>query len=94
MGRSTATELAVLQIGLINSVNSDIVEEFKDCFTGVGKLKRYQLKLHLKEDVAPVVQLLRRPPFNLTDKIEKKLDELKSMHIIEKVHSPSQWVSL
>ena len=85
----------MLQIGsLINSVNSDIVEEFKDCFTGVGKLKRYQLKLHLKEDVAPVVQLLRRPPFNLTDKIEKKLDELKSMHIIEKVHSPSQWVSL
>ena len=94
LGRSTATELGVLQIGsLINSVNSDIVEEFRDCFTGVGKLKGYQLKLYVKEDVAPVVQPLRRSPFNLRDKIEKKLDELESMDIIEKVNSPSQWVS-
>ena len=43
--------------------------------------------------MAPVVQPLRRPPFNLRDKIEKKLDELESMDIIEKVNSPSQWVS-
>ena len=92
--RSTATKLGVLQIGsLINSVSSDIVEEFKDCSTGVGKLKGHQLKLHVKEDVAPVVQPLRRPPFNLRDKIEKKLDKLESMDIIEKVNSPPQWVS-
>lgn len=94
LGRSTATELGVLQIrSPINSVSSDIVEEFKDCFTGVGKLKGYQLTLHVKEDVAPVVQPLRRPPFNLRDKIERKLDELESMDIIEKVNSPSRWVS-
>ena len=94
LGRSTATELGVLRIrSPINSVSSDIVEEFKDCFTGVGKLKGYQLKLHVKEDVAPVVQPLRRPPFNLRDKIERKLDELESMDIIEKVNSPSRWVS-
>jgi len=93
-GTSTATELGVLQIGsLINFISSDIVEEFKDCFTGVGKLKGHQLKLHVKEDVAPIVQPLRRQPFNLRDKIEKKLDELDSMAIIEKVNSPSQWVS-
>ncbi|PFX25919.1 Retrovirus-related Pol polyprotein from transposon opus [Stylophora pistillata] len=72
---------------------SDIVEEFKDCFTGVGKLKGYELKLHIKENVAPVVQPLRRPPFNLRDKIEKKLDELENMDITEKVNSPSQWYS-
>lgn len=94
LGRSTAIKLGVLQIGSsINSVSSDIVEEFKDCFTGVGKLKGYQFNLHIKENVAPVVQPLRRPPFNLRDKIEKKLDELKNMDIIEKVNSPSQWVS-
>ena len=49
--------------------------------------------MHVKEDVAPVVQPLRRPPFNLRDKIEKKLDELESMDILEKVNSPSQWVN-
>ena len=79
----------MLQIGsLINSISSDIVEEFKE-----GKLKGYQLKLHVKEDLTPIVHPLRRPPFNLRDKIEKKLDELESMDIIEKVNSPSQWVS-
>ena len=94
LGRSAATELGVLQIrSPINSVSSDIVEEFKDCFTGVGKLKGYQFTLHVKEDVAPVVQPLRRPPFNLREKIERKLDELESMDIIEKVNSPSRWVS-
>lgn len=49
--------------------------------------------MHAKEDVASVVQPLRRPPFNLRDKIEKKLDDLESMDIIEKVKSPAQWVS-
>ena len=83
LGRRTATELGVLQIGsLINSISSDIVEEFKDSFTGVGKLKGNQLKLHVKEDVAPIVQPLRGPPFTLRDKIKKKLDELESMDII------------
>lgn len=42
LGRSTAIELGVLQIGSpINSVSSDIVEEFKEYFAGVGKLKGY-----------------------------------------------------
>ena len=87
LGRSTSSELGVLQIGsLINSISSDIVEEFKDCFTGVGKLKGYQLNLQVKEDVAPVVQPLRRPPFNLVNKVENILDELESMDIIETVH--------
>ncbi|XP_022784883.1 uncharacterized protein K02A2.6-like [Stylophora pistillata] len=94
LGRGRAIKLGVLQIGSsINSVSSDIVEEFKDCFRGVGKLKGYQLKLHIKENVAPVVQPLRRPPFNLRDKIEKTSDELENMDIIEKVNSPSQSVS-
>ena len=69
------------------------MEEFKECFQGVGKLKGYQLKLHVKDDATPVVQPLRRPPFSLRDKIEKKLDQLESMDIIEKVNSPSSRVS-
>ncbi|KAL9977606.1 hypothetical protein ACROYT_G015029 [Oculina patagonica] len=59
----------------INSVSSDIVEEFKDCFT--GKLKDYQLKLLVKEDIAPVVQPLRRPPFDLRDKLGENLISLE-----------------
>ena len=43
--------------------------------------------------MAPVVQPLRRPPLNLRHKIKNKLDELESVDIIEKLNSPSQWVS-
>ena len=43
--------------------------------------------------MTPIVQPLRTPPFNLRHKLEKKLDNLDSMDIIEKVNSPSQWVS-
>ena len=94
MDQKTATELSVLQIGTpINTISSDIVEEFKECFQGVGKIKGYQLKLHVEDDATPVVQPLRRPPFSLRDKIEKKLDQLESMDIIEKVNTLSSWVS-
>ena len=94
LGRKTANELGVLRIGTpIHMISSDIVEEFKQCFEGVVKLKGYQLKWHVKDDATPLVQPLRRPPFSLRDKVEKKLDQLESMDIIEKVNSPSSWVS-
>ena len=32
----------------------DIVKNFPDVFSGVGKLKDYQLKLHVNKDVKPV----------------------------------------
>ena len=74
-------------------ISSDIVEEFKECFQGVGKLKGYQLKLHVKDDATAVVQPLRGSPFSLRDKTEKKLDQLESIDTIEKVSSLSSWIS-
>ena len=34
-----------------------------------------------------------RIPFSLREKVESKLEELERMDVIEKVESPSQWVS-
>lgn len=94
LGYDTATRLGILRVGLgINMVNEDIRQEFPECFKGVGKLKEYQIKLHIDKGVQPVVQPLRRPPFSLRDKIEAKLNELESMGIIEEVDGPSPWVS-
>ena len=60
----------------------------------MGKLKGLQLKLHIRDDVTPVAQSVRRLPFGLRDKVGKKLDELLAMDIIEEVsHSPTKWVS-
>ncbi len=57
IGRKSATELGLLHIGRINSVSPDIssvtyqstdtiLRSFEDRFTGIGKLKDFQLKLH------------------------------------------------
>ena len=55
--------------------------------SGVGKLKDYQVKLHVNKDMKPVVQTVRRLPFGLREKVDKKLDELLKGDIIEEVHS-------
>ena len=104
LGKDTAEKLNVLRVGPPNlpqaySITSegnsvDIVKKFADVFTGVGKLKDYQLKLHINKDVKPVAQPVRRLPFGLREKVDKKLDELVKEDIIEEVPSgPTEWVS-
>ena len=65
--------------------DADIRRKFADVFAGVGKLKNYQLKLHVDKTVQPIVQPVRRLPFGLREKVEKKLDELLEKEIIEEV---------
>ncbi|XP_044182144.1 uncharacterized protein K02A2.6-like [Acropora millepora] len=59
----------------------------------IGKLKGFQLKLHIDEQVQPAAEPLGRPPFSLKEKIEKKLDELLREDIIEQVEGPTPWVN-
>jgi len=95
LGRNTASELGVLKIG-INVIGSDseqLEEEFKDCFEGVGKLKDFQLKLHIDSSVRPVAQPTRRVPFHMRKQVEQKIKELLDLDVIEEVKGPSPWVS-
>ena len=62
-------------------------------FKGVGKLKDYQLKIHIDPKVKPISQKARRLPFSIRDKVKKKLDELEKLDIIERVEGPSAWIS-
>ena len=102
--RSTAEKLKVLRVGPVSeprvcsvvTEGSDegIREEYADILTGVGKLKNYQLKLHINKDVKPVAQQVRRLPFGLRDKVDQKLDDLLDKDIIEEVpDTPTAWVS-
>ena len=104
LGKDTAEKLNVLRVGppsspqaysITSEGNSvDIVKNFADVFSGVGKLKDYQLKLHINNDVKPVAQPVRRLPFGLREKVDQKLDELLKEDIIEEVPSgPTEWVS-
>lgn len=93
LGKDTATNLGVLKLG-VNSVQSfDIVREYPECFQGIGKLKNFKLKLHIDQDVKPVAQAMYRIPYSLREKVGEQLDDLESQDIIEKVNSPTPWVS-
>ena len=105
LGNATAKELGVLHIGpkaspiggSCTEVKSDFANQLKvqypKVFTGVGKLKDFELKLHVDPNVPPVAQKLRRVPFALRDKVKAKVDDLLEGDIIERVEGPTTWAS-
>ena len=70
-----------------------IMSDYKEVFDGVGKLKDYQVKLHVNPNVPPVAQPVSRTLFSLRDKVKKKVEELVSMDITEPVKGLTPWVS-
>ena len=96
LGRDTARDLGLLHIGplVVNSVDSDIYDSYPNLFKGVGTLKGYELKLQVNTSVQPIAQSVRRVPFQLREKVDKKLDELLAADIIEEVpEGPTSWIS-
>ena len=97
LGKDTAEKLYVLRDGppstpqaytITSEGNAnDVLKNFADIFSGIGKLKDFQLKLHVNKSVKPVAQPVRRLPFGLRDKVDKKLDELLEADIIEEIPS-------
>ena len=74
-------------------IENDFQKKYPELFSGIGKLKDCQLKLHIDRKVKPVAQPLRRLPFRITEKVDKKLEELEAKDIIESVSGPTPWVS-
>ena len=105
LGYSTATDRGILCVdpmgtlgtGDCNTVDDTFVGELKpkypSVFQGIGKLKGYQLKLHVDPSVTPVVQKVQRVPFSVKDKVTAKVNELLEKDIIEKIEGPTVWVS-
>ncbi|XP_054757939.2 uncharacterized protein K02A2.6-like [Lytechinus pictus] len=94
LSKQTAEKLGILKFQ-IPSQNVGMVEldNYGNLFEGIGKLKEYKLHLHIDTEVEPVTQNMYRIPYSLRDKVSEKLDELESLDIIERVESPSEWVS-
>ena len=102
LGKKTATALGLLQVGpeQLSTVNQitvssiqAIVNKHDAVFRGVGRLKDYQLKIHVDPEVTPVAQPQHRVPFHVRKDVEKKLQELQDLDIIEDVEGPTPWVS-
>uniref|UniRef100_A0A669DPM2 Gypsy retrotransposon integrase-like protein 1 n=1 Tax=Oreochromis niloticus TaxID=8128 RepID=A0A669DPM2_ORENI len=75
------------------SVAAKLVEQHPELFQGIGKLKDFQVKLHINTDVKSTCQPHRRVPFHLRQKVEDELQKLEADDIIEKVTGPTPWVS-
>ena len=102
LGKKTAIQLGLLRVGpdyprAINQITvgsvQAIVDKHDAVFNGVGKLKDYQLKIHIDPAVTPVAQPQRRGPFYVRKDVAKKLEELQDLDIIEDVEGPTPWVS-
>ncbi|XP_030750159.1 uncharacterized protein K02A2.6-like [Sitophilus oryzae] len=82
LGKETAMALGVLKIGLeINSI--EVFPKFKDVL----------IDIPIDKNIKPVCQPYRRIPIPLEAKVEKKINELIELDIIEPVNGPSRWVS-
>ena len=71
----------MLRLGPSHAVNivnteADVKEKYKELFNSVGFLKDYESKLNIDNSAKPVAQPVRRIPFGVREKVERKLDEL------------------
>ena len=102
LGRGSSEELGVLRVDVsVNACESRnstdkkaaLKTKYPKVFTGLGKLKNFQLKLHVDESVILVAQAMRRIPFSRKQKVIDKLEELEALDVIEKVNGPTSWIN-
>ena len=73
-----------------------IIEKHKKCVfrNNIGKIKKYNVKLHIDPSVASVAQRERQIPFALRDKVNEELKRLANKGIIEDVTAePTPWLN-
>ena len=103
LGKDSATRINLLCVGPENSFPLNtlstpntvegIVSKYPSVFSGVGKLKNFQVKIHIDPTVTPVIQPLRILPYHTRAKVSAKLDRLLKLDIIELVEGPTPWIN-
>ena len=91
---TTAFALGIVDIN-INAISTGhhIAGRYPGLFEGIGKLKDFEVKLHIDESVVPVTQPARRIPFHLRRQVASELQRLEQQGIIEPVEGPTPLVS-
>ena len=59
----------------------------------VGRLRDYEVKFHVNEEVEPVAERPRPVPFHLRAKRDAELAKMEEAGLIEEHHGPASWVS-
>ena len=109
LGRTTSEELDLLRVGPKPSLHQvtateqpsaptpsnvqHIIEKHKEVFKGLGKLKNFELKLHIDSNVTPAQQPIRRLPFHTRQAVSAETKRLLDADIIEPVPGPTTWLN-
>ena len=98
LGKQTALNLNVLRIGYDINAVSELGEEIRRqypevCGGNIGKLNDRKVTIHRKSDVKPVACHVKRQPFHIHPKIDKKVSQLLEQDIIEPVEGPAPWLN-
>ena len=106
LGRKISESLGILRVGVHVVNNTDIngthvksdkkaifKAKYPKVFEGLGKLKGFQLKLHIDSDIKPAAQPLRKIPFSRRQKVKEKLVQLEGLDVLEKVETPTSWIN-
>ena len=70
------------------------LKDYEDCFRGLGKLATFECTLHVDDSVQPSAMPHRRVPYHQRLQVEKELQRLVELDVIERVEQqPTPWVS-
>ena len=61
----------------------DILTDFPENFTGLGKLRNYQVKLYVDNSIKSIVTPPRSTPYHLEDRVQNLINEMITNDVIE-----------
>ena len=98
---NTAQKLGLITISVNTTTVTDVnknspeslQEEFECLFGGIERLRNKIVKLHVDPDITPRQQPHRSIPFHVRGDVEKELERLERLDVIERVEGPTPWIS-
>ena len=86
LGLETSTRMKLVQrIDVIDKQATDIVQKYRDVFTGLGCISEVVYHIDIKPESKPIVHPPRRVPVTLRPKVKQELERMKKLNVIEKV---------
>ena len=79
-------------VNVLKTDTEPLLEEYDDVFEGLGKLDG-QYHIVTDKSIRPVVHLPWRLPVAMTERVQRKLEEMAATNITEQVDQPTDWVT-
>lgn len=93
LGFITTPQVKSITTKNIPKSTKEILDRHLPSLEGLGRMKNFQLKIRIDDNVIPVAQPPRRTPFHIQQAVEEKINEMLENDIIERVEGPTPWVS-